>query len=122
MEQSRLQLADLLAHLIYEQKQRKEDLNRLLIEMEEQRKSQAEDYWLMQYQRLMESAPADLVALVKCENVAARPQPSAPELEAIPTAPELEIFPSAPSAHEVFTETCCVVCLDGVVSCQQYLD
>ena len=105
MQQSRLQLADLLAHLMYEQKQRKEDLNRLLIEMEEQRQSQAQDYWLMQYQRLMESAPPDMAALVKCENAQATPQPS--------STPELDIFPSAHAAQEVFSETCCVVCLDG---------
>lgn len=45
MAENRLQLAELLAQLIQQQELRRKDLKNLLLEMEEQRRNQAADYW-----------------------------------------------------------------------------
>ena len=119
MDETRVELAMLLSSLIRQQEQRRQDLTSLLIEMEEQRQNQVSDYWLVQYQRLMDTLPC----LDKPET------PSAPSMEtntkadwtlsatAVSTAPPLEDVdddqPCAPPATDVFLEATCVICLDA---------
>lgn len=102
LEDNRRQLVELLSQLLEQQELRRKDLKHLLEEMEAQRLSQEADYWLVQYQRLMDTKP-----------------------EIIDRAPVY--LPSAPSAAleygeatappvEVFMETQCVVCMDLTVS------
>ena len=93
--------------------------------MEEQRQNQAADYWLMQYQRLMESAPAFLnistLSSSSCDT-SIPPSATAPPSTCIPSdsiessAPPAEGEADAPLAHEVFLETTCVICMDSMVS------
>ena len=60
METNRLQLAEVLSQLLEQQQLRRKDLKQLLEEMEVQRKNQAADYWLVQYQRLMDNMPESI--------------------------------------------------------------
>jgi hypothetical protein len=99
-----LQLAELLSQLIEQQNLRRKDLKHLLEEMEAQRQNQAADYWLVQYQRLIDNMP---------ENIQHAQQylPSAPSS----ALDEGHSVASAPP-NEVFMETNCVICLDSSVS------
>lgn len=103
MAENRSQLAELLSQLIEQQQSRRKGLKQLLEEMEAQRKNQAEDYWLVQYQRLMDNIPHSIATNQKC----------------IPSAPcstfEDRNIASAPPV-EVFVETTCVVCFDNTVA------
>lgn len=109
MAENRLVLAELLASLLEQQQARRKDLKHLLEEMELQRQHQAADYWLVQYQRLMESMPQS-VAQMSVDKF--NSQPSAPPLP--PDDYINGVEPSAPA--DVFAETTCVICLDSQVN------
>lgn len=95
----------MLSQLIEQQQLRRKDLKQLLEEMEAQRQNQAADYWLVQYQRLMENIP---------ENIQHAQQylPSAPSAN---LESEVDESASAPPI-EVFMESQCVICFDSSVS------
>ncbi|XP_046454101.1 E3 ubiquitin-protein ligase LRSAM1-like [Daphnia pulex] len=103
LSENRIQLADLLSQLIEQQQLRRKDLKHLLEEMEVQRQNQAADYWLVQYQRLIDNMPDNI-------QHAQQYLPSAPS-----SVLDDEEVASAPPM-EVFMETNCVICLDS--SCQ----
>lgn len=113
-------MAELLASLLEQQQARRKDLKLLLEEMEAQRQHQAADYWLVQYQRLIDSMPQSVLANVEQlgklnGHQRLKQEPSAPPM------PQSDTFvngvePSAPA--DVFAETICVVCLDSLVSAQ----
>ena len=109
LSENRLQLAELLSQLIEQQQLRRKDLKRLLEEMEAQRQNQAADYWLVQYQRLMDNMPENMQPAQQCQENEVQNFPSAPSV-----TPEVA---SAPPI-EVFMETNCVICFDSSVSWQ----
>lgn len=96
----------MLSQLIEQQQLRRKDLKQLLEEMEAQRQNQAADYWLVQYQRLMESMP---------ENIQHAQQ-------YLPSAPSANLESEVASAPpvEVFMETNCVICFDSSVSLRHF--
>ncbi|XP_043575814.1 E3 ubiquitin-protein ligase LRSAM1 isoform X3 [Chiloscyllium plagiosum] len=55
-------LSDLLQQLLKEKKQRETELRDLLAEMETKHETSQENYWLIQYQRLMDQKPLSLRA------------------------------------------------------------
>lgn len=59
--EKRLALTEMLIQLIAERDKREDQLKERLIEMEEQRLQDQTDYWLVQYQRLMDRKPQALV-------------------------------------------------------------
>lgn len=63
LEQKREILTKLLMQLIEQQKLRREEMQRRLREMEQQRLKSEQDYWLIQYQRLMDHKPPSLIEL-----------------------------------------------------------
>lgn len=128
LAENRLQLAELLQQLLQQQAQRRQDLKSLLEEMEEQRRNQAADYWLVQYQRLMETMPESIALPQSPKQLATAATdddnyaPNAPALSNSPSGDEKllslsktdddpALRPSAPA--EVFAESLCVVCLDS---------
>jgi len=60
MKDKRDKLTQLLMDLMERQKQRAEDLQRMMGEMETQRVEEQENYWLIQYQKLLDSKPKGL--------------------------------------------------------------
>ncbi|XP_078282280.1 E3 ubiquitin-protein ligase LRSAM1 isoform X2 [Rhinoraja longicauda] len=58
----RLALGDLLQQLLKEKNLREEELQDLLMEMEKKHETSQENYWLIQYQRLMDKKPLSLRA------------------------------------------------------------
>lgn len=81
---------------------RRKDLKHLLEEMEVQRQNQASDYWLVQFQRLIDNIPDGILCAKDYR----------------PSAPYCALDDAAASAPpvEVFMETNCVICLDSTVS------
>lgn len=61
LEEKRRMLTELLTELMRQQEQRQKQLLAWLEEAERRRDQAAADYWLMQYQRLMDSQPASLL-------------------------------------------------------------
>lgn len=61
LEQKRQSLIKMLEQLMAEQQKRKQELKKRLIEMEEQRDEDQTDYWLVQYQRLLDSKPQAVI-------------------------------------------------------------
>lgn len=61
IEDNRKTLTDLLVQLFEERDKREKELKLRLLEMEERRQSDQDDYWLVQYQRLLDSKPQSLV-------------------------------------------------------------
>ncbi|CAH1786507.1 unnamed protein product [Owenia fusiformis] len=59
--EKRIQLACLLVQLLEERDKRQAELNKRLAEMEQQRLNDQKDYWLVQYQRLMDRKPQSLL-------------------------------------------------------------
>ncbi|XP_062361534.1 E3 ubiquitin-protein ligase LRSAM1 isoform X2 [Cinclus cinclus] len=59
MEQRRA-LSSLLQQLLKEKKQREEELQQILLEMEAKSETKQENYWLIQYQRLLNQKPLSL--------------------------------------------------------------
>ena len=119
---NRLALAELLASLLEQQQARRKDLKHLLEEMEAQRQHQAADYWLVQYQRLIDSMPESVLANVEQlgklnGHQRLKQEPSAPPMSLSDTFVN-DVEPSAPT--DVFAETTCVVCLDSLVSAQLF--
>jgi len=116
LEENRKELAELLVQLMNQQEERHLDMKSLLNEMEAQRQDQAQDYWLMQYQRLMETMP-------ESGEIAKHLAQSGPHLPTgVPSLRKSEDFlpdgqasasASAPPISEVFTESSCVICLDS---------
>lgn len=100
LSENRLQLAELLSQLIEQQQLRRKDLKQLLEEMEAQRQNQAADYWLVQYQRLMDNMPESIQ----------------PAQQFIPSAPAVTPEVATAPPIEVFMETNCVICFDSSVS------
>ena len=124
LEENRKELAELLVQLMNQQEERHLDMKSLLNEMEAQRQDQAQDYWLMQYQRLMETMP-------ESGEIAKHLAQSGPHLPTgVPSLRKSEDFlpdgqasasASAPPISEVFTESSCVICLDSsVISSEIY--
>uniref|UniRef100_UPI00398E353C E3 ubiquitin-protein ligase LRSAM1 isoform X2 n=1 Tax=Pristiophorus japonicus TaxID=55135 RepID=UPI00398E353C len=60
LEAERQALSDLLQQLLKERKQRELELLDLLVEMEVKHQTDQENYWLIQYQRLMDQKPLSL--------------------------------------------------------------
>ncbi|XP_048414687.1 E3 ubiquitin-protein ligase LRSAM1 isoform X2 [Stegostoma tigrinum] len=60
--EERQALSDLLQQLLKEKKQRETELRDLLAEMETKHETSQENYWLIQYQRLMDQKPLSLRA------------------------------------------------------------
>lgn len=59
--EKRIALTEMLVQLIAERDKREDQLKKRLVEMEEQRLQDQTDYWLVQYQRLMDRKPQALV-------------------------------------------------------------
>lgn len=68
LESKREALTGLLVQLVGEQQKREDELMKRLVEMEHKREADIEDYWLIQYQRLLESKPTSLLEK-QCDNV-----------------------------------------------------
>uniref|UniRef100_A0A8D2MWH7 SAM domain-containing protein n=1 Tax=Zonotrichia albicollis TaxID=44394 RepID=A0A8D2MWH7_ZONAL len=58
--QQRRALGSLLQQLLKEKKQREEELQQILLEMEAKSETKQENYWLIQYQRLLNQKPLSL--------------------------------------------------------------
>ncbi|XP_043914229.1 E3 ubiquitin-protein ligase LRSAM1 [Protopterus annectens] len=56
----RLALTDILQQLLKEKKQREEELREILVEMERKSDANVENYWLIQYQRLLLKKPLSI--------------------------------------------------------------
>lgn len=116
LTENRKELAELLTQLIQQQEERHLDMKALLHEMEAQRQEQAQDYWLMQYQRLMDTMP-ESGELVKQLGQSAPCLPTAvPPLvngDSMLNDQASAAAASAPPISEVFTESSCVICLDS---------
>lgn len=61
LAEKRITLIELLSQLMEEQDNRQIELRKRLEEMEQQREDGQEDYWLVQYQRLMDQKPQSLI-------------------------------------------------------------
>ena len=61
LETNRQALTDLFVQLMEERKTREEELAKRLVELEERREGEIEDYWLIQFQRLMDQKPETLI-------------------------------------------------------------
>lgn len=61
LAEQRSSLASMLLQLLDEKAKREEELKKRLIEMEEQREDSVKQYWLIQYQRLMDRKPESLM-------------------------------------------------------------
>ncbi|KAK6196049.1 hypothetical protein SNE40_001348 [Patella caerulea] len=59
--EKRIALCSMLSQLMSEQEKRQKELSKRLLEMEEQRLDGQTDYWMVQYQRLMDSKPQQLI-------------------------------------------------------------
>lgn len=96
----------MLSQLIEQQQMRRKGLKHLLEEMEVQRRNQASDYWLVQYQRLIDTMP-DSIQYAK---------------DYLPSAPHCSLDDDMASAPpvDVFMETNCVICLDSSVSSKRF--
>ncbi|XP_078342856.1 E3 ubiquitin-protein ligase LRSAM1-like isoform X2 [Oculina patagonica] len=68
LESKREALTGLLVQLVGEQQKREDELMKRLVEMEHKRETDIEDYWLIQYQRLLESKPLTLLEK-ECDSV-----------------------------------------------------
>lgn len=93
----------MLSQLIEQQQLRRKDLQQLLEEMEVQRQNQAADYWLVQYQRLMDNIPQNF-------------QHAQQYLPSAPTSSPSESETASAPPIEVFMESNCVICLESTVS------
>ena len=62
MAEKRETLTKLLLDLIGKKQQRAEDLQRMMQEMETGKEKEQENYWLIQYQKLLDSKPKGLEA------------------------------------------------------------
>ena len=62
MAEKRETLTKLLLDLIGKKQQRAEDLQRMMQEMEHGKEKEQENYWLIQYQKLLDSKPKGLEA------------------------------------------------------------
>lgn len=61
LAEKRIALIELLSQLMFEQECRQSELKKRLEEMEQQRQDGQTDYWLAQYQRLMDQKPQRLI-------------------------------------------------------------
>lgn len=61
LETNRQALTDLFVLLMEEREKREEELAKRLVELEERREGEIEDYWLIQFQRLMDQKPETLI-------------------------------------------------------------
>nr|XP_022321142.1 E3 ubiquitin-protein ligase LRSAM1-like [Crassostrea virginica]XP_022321143.1 E3 ubiquitin-protein ligase LRSAM1-like [Crassostrea virginica]XP_022321144.1 E3 ubiquitin-protein ligase LRSAM1-like [Crassostrea virginica] len=61
LAEKRIELLGLLSQLMSEQESRREELRKRLSEMEQQKEDGQTDYWLVQYQRLMDRKPQALM-------------------------------------------------------------
>ena len=60
MGEKRETLTKLLLDLLEKKQQRAEDLQRMMTEMETEKEKEQENYWLIQYQKLLDSKPKGL--------------------------------------------------------------
>ncbi|KAA3672910.1 E3 ubiquitin-protein ligase LRSAM1 [Paragonimus westermani] len=110
LAERRSELIKLLAQLHNEQQLRQSELQNRLREMDERRLADQSDYWLIQYQRLLDKKPCSL----DCEKVAdlEAPRDDLP----VPSAPLMEeVAPSAPPEIVARFEQECCVCQDAKV-------
>ncbi|XP_076454610.1 E3 ubiquitin-protein ligase LRSAM1-like isoform X2 [Babylonia areolata] len=61
LAEKRIALSGMLAQLLDEQQKRQKELQRRMVEMEQQREDGQTDYWLVQYQRLLDRKPQALI-------------------------------------------------------------
>lgn len=61
LAEMRIQTAELLAKLMEEQEKREQRLKEMFVKMEEQAQDEEKDYWLIQFQRLLDSKPQVLI-------------------------------------------------------------
>ncbi|XP_061189417.1 E3 ubiquitin-protein ligase LRSAM1-like [Saccostrea echinata] len=61
LAEKRIELLGLLSQLMHEQEGRRDELKKRLAEMEQQKEDGQTDYWLVQYQRLMDKKPQALM-------------------------------------------------------------
>ncbi|KAK3088307.1 hypothetical protein FSP39_017332 [Pinctada imbricata] len=59
--EKRIALIEVLSQLLHEQEARQEELKKRLEEMEERREDEQTDYWLVQFQRLLDRKPQALI-------------------------------------------------------------
>ena len=62
MSEKRETLTKLLLDLMQRKQQRADDLQRMMKEMEDGKEQEQENYWLIQYQKLLDSKPKGLEA------------------------------------------------------------
>ena len=62
MSEKRETLTKLLLDLMQRKQQRADDLQRMMKEMEDGKEKEQENYWLIQYQKLLDSKPKSLEA------------------------------------------------------------
>ena len=60
MGEKRETLAKLLLDLMEKKQQRADDLQKMMVEMETGKEKEHENYWLIQYQKLLDSKPKGL--------------------------------------------------------------
>lgn len=60
MVQQREALGDLLQQLLKQRDQREQELRQILVELEEKSESSQQNYWMIQYQRLLDAKPLSL--------------------------------------------------------------
>lgn len=65
MAEKRETLTKLLLDLMKKKQDRAEDLQRIMQEMEGDKEKEHENYWLIQYQKLLDSKPKGLAAAEK---------------------------------------------------------
>ena len=63
MSEKRETLTKLLLDLMQRKQQRADDLQRMMKEMEDGKEQEQENYWLIQYQKLLDSKPKGLEAV-----------------------------------------------------------
>lgn len=65
MSEKRETLTKLLLDLMQRKQQRADDLQKMMQEMEDGKEKEQENYWLIQYQKLLDSKPKGLEAVEK---------------------------------------------------------
>ncbi|KAJ7426757.1 E3 ubiquitin-protein ligase LRSAM1 [Willisornis vidua] len=136
--EQRRALSSLLEQLLKDKRQREEELQQMLLEMEAKSETQQENYWLIQYQRLLNQKPLSLKfqlgvveaglqrailrraqemlpvakATPELQGVVDSEAPAAPEPSAPLEEPPFPAGATAPPLQEEHRKAECVVCLE----------
>ncbi|XP_077986680.1 E3 ubiquitin-protein ligase LRSAM1-like [Glandiceps talaboti] len=100
LQQRRSDLTSMLIQLMDEQERRQIELKKRLLEMERKREDDAVDYWLVQYQRLLDQKPHYLIDMENNLEIAVR--------DILQRAKAEDYIPNF-SRHRVSIETLCVM-------------